>query len=75
MEMANTDCVTDFGKGKFRYINSEYQDVKIKSRKRKQIKLDFLASLLNKSLTELIQTLEKIKNGIKPNNSYAKSAL
>lgn len=38
MEMANTDCVTDFGKGKFRYINTEYQDVKIKSRKRKQIK-------------------------------------
>lgn len=37
LEMTNTDCVTDFGKGKYRYINPEYQDVKIKRRKRKQI--------------------------------------
>ncbi|QXP78805.1 MULTISPECIES: hypothetical protein [Winogradskyella] len=37
LEMTNTDCVTNFGKGKYRYINPEYQDVKIKRRKRKQI--------------------------------------
>lgn len=37
LEMTNADCVTDFGKGKYRYINPEYQDVKIKRRKRKQI--------------------------------------
>ncbi len=37
MEMSNNDCVNDFGKGKYRYINPEYRDVKIKRRKRKQI--------------------------------------
>jgi hypothetical protein len=37
LEMTNTDCITEFGKGKYRYINPEYQDVKIKRRKRKQI--------------------------------------
>lgn len=37
MEMSNTDCTTDFGKGKYRYKNPEYRDVKIKRRKRKQI--------------------------------------
>jgi len=37
IEMTNTDCVTDFGKGKYSYINPEYQDVKIKRRKKKQI--------------------------------------
>lgn len=37
--MAETDsnCFTEFGKGKYRYINPEYRDVKIKRRKRKQI--------------------------------------
>lgn len=37
LEMTNTDCVTHFGNGKYRYINPEYQDVKIKRGKRKQI--------------------------------------
>ncbi len=37
IEMDNADCVTNFGKGQYRYINPEYRDVKIKRRKRKQI--------------------------------------
>ena len=37
LEMTNADCLADFGKGKYRYINPEYQDVRIKRRKRKQI--------------------------------------
>jgi hypothetical protein len=37
LEMTNTDCASDFGKGKYSYINPEYKDVKIKRRKRKQI--------------------------------------
>jgi len=33
----DSNCVAEFGKGKYQYINPEYRDVKIKRRKRKQI--------------------------------------
>ena len=37
MTEMDSNCVAEFGKGKYRYINPEYRDVKIKRRKRKQI--------------------------------------
>jgi hypothetical protein len=37
MTEMDSNCDTEFGKGKYRYINPEYRDVKIKRRKRKQI--------------------------------------
>jgi hypothetical protein len=37
MAEADSNCVTEFGKGKYRYINPEYRDVEIIRRKRKQI--------------------------------------
>ncbi len=37
LEMNDNACVTGFEKGKYKYVNPEYQDVKIKRRKTKQI--------------------------------------
>lgn len=37
LETSKTDCLANFGKGNFRYVNPEYRDVKIKRRKRRQI--------------------------------------
>lgn len=40
LEPINSDCIDDFKKGKFSYTNPDYQDVKIKRRKRRQIEKD-----------------------------------
>ena len=37
LETVSTNCKLDFGKGKYKYINPQFQNVKIKRRKRKQI--------------------------------------
>ena len=37
MTEMDSNCVAEFGKGKYRYINPEYREVKIKRLKRKQI--------------------------------------
>ena len=37
MEMTNSNCKANFGKGQYGYLNPEYSDVIIKRRKRKQI--------------------------------------
>jgi len=37
LEPINTDCIADFEKGRYSYIDPDYQDVKIKRRKRRQI--------------------------------------